>query len=108
MSKVKRHAVTIKRPSTTIGDRGQITGDASTVAEDVPCSIEPLSGRELELAKQIVANATQRVTFYVGDEWKLTTKDFIVFGTRELNIGHISYADEVEFEAVCLCAEAVS
>ena len=107
MSKVKRHAVNIKRPSLTVGDRGQITGNPTTVAEDVPCPIEPLSGRELELAKQIVSNATQRVTFYVGDDWNLTTKDYLVFGTRQLNIGHISYADEVEFEAVCLCAEAV-
>ena len=107
MSKVKRHSVNIKRPSTTVGDRGQITGNPTTVAADVPCSIEPLGGRELELAKQIVANATQRVMFYTGDDWNLNTKDFLLFGTRRLNIGHISYADEVELEAVCLCAEAV-
>src|SRR3990167_1441101 len=100
MAKLKRHAVTIKRPSTALGTRGQRDGDPIIVAADVPCSIEPLSGRELELARHQVADATQLVTFFDDPSWNLSTRDYLEFGSRVLNIGHISHAEEVEFEAV--------
>jgi len=104
---VKRHVVTIKRPVTSVGTRGQLTGTDTTVASSVPCSIEPLQGRELEYARQMVADATQRVRFYDDSAWALTTKDYLEFGSRRLNIGYIKRDEEVQLEVELLCAEAV-
>lgn len=78
LNKIKRHAVTILRPSTTVDSRGQLSGSATTVVSDVPCSIEQLSGRELELARQRMANATLRVRMFSDPAWRLTTGDYLV------------------------------
>jgi len=102
---IKRHSVTILRPSLTLGSRGQVDGSPTIIASDVPCAIEPLAGRELELARHQVADATQRVTFFDDPSWCLSTRDYLEFGSRRFNIGHISRRDEVELEAVLLCAE---
>ena len=105
----KRHAVTIRRPVTVLGTRGQLDTDTQPliVAKDVPCSIENLNGRELEYARQIVADATKRVRLFDDPAWSLTSKDYLEFGSRRLNIGYVDHPDEIELEAVLLCAEAV-
>jgi len=101
-----RHRVDIQLPSTTQGTRGQRTGSSTTKAESIPCSIETLTGRELELARQVVSNATVRVTMrYPGIT--LTTKHFLMFGDRQLNIGHINDVDQIGREFILTCGEAV-
>lgn len=107
MKNVKRHAVDIKSKTTTLGPRGQLQGSDTTVASSVPCSIEPLQGRELELARQIVADASFRVTMYGDPDWSLTTKHWLEFGSRRLNIGYIRTPDEIDLEYELLCGEAV-
>jgi len=107
VTKTKRHFVTIKKTTASVGGRGQVVGEPVTVAEDVPCSIEPLSGRELENARQVVADATQRVTMWADSSWALTTKHWLEFGSRKLSIGYIRTPDEIGLEYELLCAEAV-
>ena len=104
---LKRHEITIKRPTVVEGSRGQLDKSAppKTIASHIPASIEPLQGRELELARITYSNAQQRVRFYDDPNWNLTTKDYLEFGIRRFNIGHIMHDEEIELEAICLCAE---
>lgn len=102
----KRHRVDIKLPSTTQGTRGQRTGDSTTKAERVQCSIQTLAGRELEIARQVVSNATLEVRMrWPG--FDVTTKHFLQFGTRTLNIGHVNNVDQLNHELILTCGEAV-
>lgn len=107
---VKRHVVTIKRPASSgtpnLGPRGQVIGNDKTIAENVPCSIENLSGRELELARQVVSDATKRVRLFDDPDWGLNSKDYLIFGSRRLNIGYVDHPEEVQVEAFLLCKEA--
>ena len=101
-----RHRVAIKLPSDTKGTRGQRTGDPTTVVLSVPCSVETLAGRELELARQVVSNATLKVKMrYPG--FAITTRHFLLFGTRTLNIGHINDVDQIGREFILTCGEEV-
>ena len=101
-----RHRVDIKLPSDTKDSRGQRTGDPVVKASRVQCSIETLNGRELEIARQVVSNATLRVRMrYPG--FDLTTKHFLTFGTRQLNIGHVNNVDQIGREFILTCSEAV-
>ena len=102
----------IKRASTTLGPRGQTLGSDSTVAASVPCSLEPLAGRELELARQIVANARYEVTMTVDPAWAVTTADDLVVtrcsgGVHNLGIGDMQDITGVEREYRFICSEAV-
>lgn len=101
----KQHYVTIKRPSTTLGTKGQRSGSDSTLLENVPCSIETLSGRELELARQTVADATHRVIMWADPSNPLLTSDYLVLGTRTLRIGHFDDVDQQGLEYMLLCVE---
>ncbi len=101
----RRHTVTIKRPPTGLGDRGQRTGTASTVASSVPCEIETLGGDELTQARQQFARARYRVRLTNDSSWNLTTEDYLVFGSRNLHIGHIDDIDQLGVELELLCAE---
>ena len=104
----KRHRVDIMAPPTTLDGRGQIDAneDPVTVAQGIPCSIEPLQGRELELARQVMANAQHKVTVWASNKWKLTTQNWLVFNGRRLNIGHISDTSAIGHEYVLTCGEA--
>lgn len=101
----KRHFGTIKRPSTTKGVKGQRTGNDTIVLRDVPCSIETLSGRELEIARQTVADATHRVRIWADPDNPIATTDYLVFGSRTLRIGHYDDPEQQGLEWVLLCSE---
>lgn len=100
-----RHQVTISRPSTSVGDRGERTGAATTVASSVPCSIETLAGRELEQARQLYATATVRVAMYVASSWAVAPGDYLTFGSRTLYIGHVNDVDQLGVLVELLCGE---
>lgn len=107
MVKLKRHRVTIKRPSTAKGTLGQRTGADTILLADVPCSIMTLAGNELEHARQTVANATHRVEMWIDPANPLTTLDYLVLSDgRRLNIGHVDDLDQKGLEYVLLCGEA--
>jgi SPP1 family predicted phage head-tail adaptor len=58
-----RHRITILRSNLTINSLGGWkVGDDSPFAENVPASIEMLTGRELYAAQQKVSQVTHRIT----------------------------------------------
>lgn len=109
MAVAKRQLVTIKRPATSLDSRGQETGGDTTVAEDVFCSIEELSGRELELARQVHGSATHRVRCYLDPGWSVTSGDYLVEAgsDRRLHIGFIQNPEFTGRESVLTCGEEV-
>lgn len=56
-----RHYVDILDPTSSTGSRGEAIPGTRVLMSEVPCSITPLSGREGEIARQIVAQATHTV-----------------------------------------------
>ena len=117
---MKRHRADIKRkPDPTIDpsvldENGQIPLDAATtVAESVPISKTPLSGRELENARQVVADARHKVELVVDHAWELTPEDWLMVTnsstgrSQRLNIGDIQPTDEHEYEFTLICTEPV-
>lgn len=65
--------------------------------------MSPLAGTELEIARQVVANATHQVTVRFNDF--VTARKRFVFENRELNIENVRNIDERGIEMVCLCVE---
>jgi len=98
-----RHRVTIQQRSTSLGTRGQ----ASTTWTDVKTvwgSVRRLSGRELELAKRLYADATFAIVlrYRAG----LTEEHRLKFGSRYFGIGAVDNDEERNRELRLLCAEA--
>lgn len=62
-----------------------------------------MTGQELERAREVVANATHRVTIRFRD--RITTRDRFVHDNRELNIENIRNIDERNIQLVCICVE---
>lgn len=100
-----RHNIVIQSKQVTgTGDRGQdtITWVNTTT---VPAMIEELSGRKLELARQLVATASHKVTIrYLSS---LSIKDKVLFGSRTFNIGAILNTMMMNFTQELLCTEEV-
>ena len=102
-----RHQVTIKRPPTEdLDDRGQPTGDPTTVRESWPCEIKQLSGLELIRAKKLFTDATYEVRGYDDPGAPIAATDYIEFGSRTLHIGEVvDLTDETGVEIALLCKE---
>ena len=100
-----RHRIQIQsKDGTTYGTRGEQT-DSWVTDATVWCEIRTLSGKEREIAQQIVPQATDQVTIrYLAG---VTTEKRVVFGTRNLNIGHIDNIDQRDIDLVILCGENV-
>jgi head-tail adaptor len=56
-----RHYVDVFAPGTALDDRGQPMADG-IVMRSVPCAIEVLSGREAEIARQLLPSASTRIS----------------------------------------------
>lgn len=98
-----RHYVDVKTEGTvTIGTRGQEEVTYVTRYEKVPARIRDLTGREAEIAKQYVATATTEIVMRYHD---LEHKDFILFNTRQFNIGHIDNIDNRNLWVKLICTE---
>lgn len=61
MTGAYRHCVDVIGPVVNVSDRGAPQGEPPVLMRNVPCAITPLSGREGEIARQVVATATHRV-----------------------------------------------
>lgn len=98
-----RHVVALRRPPAGLGTRGQTTGAATTLAAAWRAKIETLSGREQETAQTLYAGATLRVTMrhFPG----LTNRDYLDFGGRILEIGHVDNVEQRDEWNVLLCGE---
>lgn len=101
----KRHIVQIKLPAAATGSRGQRSGADTLVMNNVWASIEPLAGTELELARQKYAAVTHRVCLFGDPNNPLTTKHYILFGSRKLQIGFTGNGEETGYEYQLLCGE---
>lgn len=100
-----KHSITVQRKVVTgTGDRGQPVYHWATRSQ-VRANIEELSGRKLELARQLIATATHRVTlrFLSG----LAIKDRILYKGRHFNINSIQDEQLLGFSQSLLCTEEV-
>lgn len=65
--------------------------------------VSPLTGTELERARQVVANATHEVIVRFND--LVTPRKRFIFDNRELNIENVRNIDERRIKMVCICVE---
>ncbi len=96
-----KHRVALEKKSTTT-IRG-VTTEAWGTEQVLWAQIEPLTGRELERARMVVANATHKVTmrYWPG----ISSRDRLVFDNRTFNIEAVLNVDERNRELVLTCVE---
>jgi SPP1 family predicted phage head-tail adaptor len=98
-----KHRIKVeKKDITGTGVRGQPIFTWEVYATAVPAHIEMLSGRRLELAKQLLTTASHNVTIRylegLTEECKLTDES-----GQEYNIGAILNEGMLNFQQVCVC-----
>ena len=103
-----RLSVDIALPVEALTDRGQTLRTPLIVSRGEPCSIRSLSGRELELARQLYGMTTHQVTLRFNSRVAITPKHYLVFRGRKLNIGYIDNVGQRDDELRLLCAEEVT
>ena len=97
-----RHVCSILQRGRTLNTLGQrVVSDWKTIAVGVRTAVKTLSGRELEQAKKLHAEATVQVTTRDG---RATVDDRFKYGTRLLEIA-ARIPNETENEFVYLCTE---
>lgn len=85
-------------------DRGKDLENDQAVGS-VAAEIIELRGDERDIAHQIFARATHKVTVRYLRKLTLTTKHYFVFRGRRLSIGHVGDADQINVTQECLCSE---
>lgn len=102
-----RHKVQIQRNSGegTYGDHGETT-ENWVKDYDAWAEIKTLTGRELELARQVYPTATHQITMRF-DSRLGNTRHRIAHGPKAFNIDHIEDVDQRNIVHVCLCGEYV-
>lgn len=106
-----RHYVNVMQPTDAEGTRGEREGQDKTVRQGVPCSIETLSGRELELARSTYPDATYKVVMRADPLRQVTSVMYLTGGTlgkRRLYIAFPNNIDQKNFELHLLCSEDLS
>ncbi len=98
-----RHRISILRRGTDKNTLGQVVEAFDPVAEDIPARVVELSGRELERAKQMVAEATHSVEMRASSI-AVTPKDRVQFGSLVLTVG-ASQTDETGMMQTLTCYE---
>lgn len=105
-----RHRVDLKlEPAGSTKDRYQRpTDSAATVQKNMPARVEPLAGRELEIARQVNARVTHRVTIRWASEWSdLSDRHYFVFkDSRNLYVEGVVNPEERNVMLQCMCREA--
>ena len=109
-----RHTVTVRQHkieagSTAYDTFGQLSTSSTawTTAITTRAKIEQLSGRELEQAHQVYANASHRVTIDYNATLASTggTRRVVVFGSRWLHIGAVLDEELEHVQLQLLCGE---
>ena len=96
-----RHRVTLEQRANQ-RTRGIVT--ETWGAEQVLwANVEPLTGRELERARTVVANATHKVTMRYRSS--ITARSRLVFDNRILNIEAVRNVDERNRELILTCVD---
>jgi hypothetical protein len=102
-----RHIVTVKRPpSGNHGARGQKQGEDETIYANWPCSIVTLSGSEAELARQTFPSASLTVNGYTDPKKPIKPTDYLLLGSRRINVGFVNNIDQLGLEAELICGES--
>jgi len=96
-----RHVCTILQRTTGLNPLGQRVLAWKTIAVGVRTAVKTLSGRELELAKQLHSEATVQVTTRDG---RATVNDRFEYGARIFEIAS-RIPNETETEFVYVCSE---
>ncbi len=105
-----RHRVDVMRPPEPQGEGGQLNSQPTTFIQKLPCSIDNLTGRELERLQQMYAKADSKVTFWGDPTRQVENTDWLIdeFGKR-LNIVQINDPLRNQQGLVTLiCSEEVS
>jgi len=91
-----RHRVKIQEPTDDRDSFGRWPGTYLTHGY-AWASIEDLTGTQVELAQQYIADATHRIFLRFQKRLKpeLNSKMRIIFGTRIFDIGHVRNIDQV-------------
>lgn len=109
-----RHVVKVMRPTKTTNDIGNTQGNPTIIFEKWPCSIETMSGRELELARQTFAAASLKVEGYGNPKNPIRETDYLEFidgvtGTKEkprkLHVGVVNDKRQNGIELSLICGE---
>ena len=101
-----RHRVNVQSNTGVEDDTGQlVAGWANIGATDEPVDIKTLRGDELVAAQQVVPHAKHRVTMRYRND--VTPAQKLVFGSRDLNIGHVENIGERNTTLLILCTEKV-
>lgn len=100
-----RHYVNVEHKVTTgpTDTRGHTVAEWQTLYADVPAEVVTLSGREVELARQITASADHRITirYHSG----ITEEMRFALGDRVFNIVWINNVDQRNRTLETLCTE---
>ncbi len=96
-----RHRITIERREKSYDRLGHEQAEWKAIASNHPAKVTELTGRELERARQLVAEVTVSVTTRRSPA---VEKDRILFRGRILNILGVTN-DERGTEQTLLCAE---
>jgi len=95
----------------TYGDWAPVTDYVGTPMPPMWGSVEPLSGKELVWASEVVADATHlvKVRYYHGltSRMRFLYVDDVTGATRILNIEYVKDVEERHVEYWCICHEAV-
>ena len=108
MPKNMRHVVNVMRPTEAEGTRGQSQGTPKQIMKDWRCSIETLSGREVEQAHTVFAEATHKVEGYGDPKNRFKQRDYLTggsIGERVLAVGSINDKQQNSVELSLLCGE---
>lgn len=99
-----RHIIDIQRRAAGYDDRGHPNKTFANIGRNIRAEVIALNGRELERARQNVAEVTHQVTIRLPQD--IDVKDKIVFGAKVLNVRSI-IPNTKDDEAVVYCVEEV-
>ncbi len=98
-----RHKITIERLSSDLDELGQSSDVWTAIAKSRPASVQDLSGRDLERARQNVPDATVSVE----TRWTpgLDASARIRFRDRILHVAAVIDPEQRRQVVICLCGE---
>ena len=102
-----RHQVDVYLPAAGLDAFGRRTGADTLHLAAVPAAIEQLTALELIRARQIFPEATHRVQMVVYPGHGITSKHYLMFGTRKLHVGAVIDEKNICVEIELLCKEEV-
>ncbi len=99
-----RHHIELQENTPTTDAAGQNVDSWATVSW-LWASIQPLSGRELEQARQIVSEVTMKITVRYDANNIVTNEKRFRLGSRLFPIQNALNVDELNVWFECLCIE---